>query len=244
MKVSTWNIQGNAYAETCSTFAEAKARMLKENIDVFCLQEVGPLLKFRGYDWTKLDYRFPDFYCAYNVPIGTQSRGKKINIYYVEFGKVNFRCSMAILVNSEMDSGNWAYINPLINCDIRPVIGILLKNNVGIYNIHAPSGNDKFAKHIIDNTIIEINRLKQGYNIGNVLLIGDFNCSPLLFSTNELALFQMKTYYNVDNNNVLPTQRSGNCLDYCISSDAPYNMAISNNGAFSDHSQVSFEFNL
>ena len=233
MRIATWNMQGNAYNGDCSTLTEVKARMIREDIDVFCLQESGNFFgSISAECWNRI---FPEyeFYVARNMQIGTSSRGILVNVYYVAYGKENLRCSMAIIVKSELDTGKAAitYINP----NLRPVIGVLLNDNTAVYNIHAPSGNHNFAASVTYCFLQEIQDFKLKYNIDNYVLIGDFNCPPDVMKKN--VTYANKTHYADE-----ATQNSGACLDYCIASISPQNMYINKNAAFSDHRQVVMDF--
>lgn len=232
MKIATWNMQGNAYNYDCSTLSEVKSRMLNENIDVFCLQEAGNFFNLISSEkWSKI-YPEYDFYVARNIQIGTTSRGIPVNIYYVAFGTVNMRCSMAILVKSELDAGNPAII--YVDSNLRPVIGVLLNSNEAVYNIHAPSGNPSFAASITECFAKEILKLKDKYQIGNIVLTGDFNCPPEEMA--KKGILKQNIFYYPD-----ATHNSGSCLDYCIASVQPC-MYINTNAAFSDHRQVTMIF--
>lgn len=244
MRIATWNMQGNTYDNVFSSFNEAKARMYHNNIDVFCLQEIGNIFSVlnQGEAWERLDDLSPNFYLLRNYEIHTQSRSMRVNIYYICFGDSNLRCSMAIMVKSELDTINPAYIP--YNDNVRPVFGVLLNDNTAIYNIHAPSGTPYFAATVLKNTLEQIGLLKTGYEISRTFLLGDFNCQPG-FLVNKNIIFENQVFCHLDQNNYpSATQRSGNCLDFGVTLEpGRYNVKpeIEQNAAFSDHIQVTFE---
>ena len=238
MKISTWNLQGNGYNGMCSTVAEAKTRMRNEEIDVFCLQETG----FYENEQSEVLFSNNNFTLSRNLVVGTNDRGFKVNRYSLKYGTSNFRCCMAILVRAELDKIQPALI-PMGSS--RDVFGVLLKNGVAVYNIHAPSGNPEFAKSYFLAALREIDRITTLYNIPNVVLAGDFNNNP--FVTNEALQYdslglKYHLFIPKDRKNILATQRSGNCLDYCCTNLQGNGVTISNNAGFSDHLQVTFNF--
>ena len=246
MIISTWNLQGNAYNSMCSTVAEAKSRMRKEGIDVFCLQETG--LSENEDEESKVLLSNSNFTVTRNILIGTSSRGFKVNRYTLKYGTVNFRCSMAILVRAELDCDSYALIPSFPNTKTREIFGILVQDptdgrQIAIYNIHSPSGNYAFAKAYFKYALSEIDKLVTQHNISNVILMGDFNNLPYM-TAEELKTTKTQLKYGIfapcTNNYFIPTHNSGNCLDYCCATMQPRNIYVSNNAAFSDHLQVTF----
>ena len=248
MKISTWNLQGNAYNGMCSTVAEAKSRMLNEGIDVFCLQETG---FFQNEDKEgEVLLSNNSFTLTRDIVIGTKSRGILVNRYSLKYGTFNFRCSMSILVRAELDCNCHALIPSYPNTKTREVFGILVQDpidgrQIAVYNIHAPSGNSAFAKAYFQYALTEIDKLVTQHNISNVVLIGDFNNNPSMTSE-ELKNAVTKLRYGIFSpyvgNKMFPTHNSGNCLDYCCANLEPHGIVVSDNAAFSDHLQVTFVF--
>lgn len=212
--------------------------MVNYGIDVLCLQEAGNLFKIieQRY-WQVLDNNF----FVTEVSIGTRTRFINVCIYYYVWGTADLRCSMAILARKNLDPKDSVIFKPMNGT--RSVFGIIVNNNLAVYNIHAPSGVlPHVSGQYVYNTLQEIRYLQQQYAIPNIILTGDFNCSPdiLLQSVNPLPY---NIYCPMYNGRFIPTQISGNCLDYCITSVVIQAVNVLNdNQAYSDHFQVLFDY--
>lgn len=238
MKVSTWNIQGQNYNNAFSSYTEAKNRMLNNEIDVLCLQEAGNL--FNIIPCPRWEILNNGLYCI-GDRIGSQSRGADICVYYAPWGNVNERCSLAILVKQSMNLWNSAIFFPEQNC--RPVIGFVTAENVAVYNIHAPSSNN--AANFVKKALTNISYLHQTHNnlFQHIILTGDFNCNPseVMNFLYHNPILNYRCYAPVYKDKFVPTQKSGNCLDYCVASKNVTGVEILNeNSAYSDHLQVIF----
>lgn len=170
LKIGTWNLQGNAWNATCSTIAEAKARMINQEFDVLCLQETGKM----GIEGQTL-FNDPNFQLITGVNIRTTYRKFLVNCYKYVFGDNNQRCSMAILVRSELDA-NCPAIQ--YSSGLRPVFGVLLTNNIAVYNIHAPSTGTIFSDNYDKSAIECICHNVFDYKLNGAIIAGDFNTTP------------------------------------------------------------------
>lgn len=237
MKIGTWNLQGNAYNMTCSSFAEAKVRMIQNDLDVLCLQETG-VIATQG----TMVLNDPNFTKITNLNIGTQHRSFYVNCYKYLYGHANYRCSMAILVKSNLDLNAPAIIPTIA----RPVFGVLLNNNIAVYNIHAPANGGIFTMNYDKNAVSEVRNIVNRYGLQDAILVGDYNTSPdnLAFAFANDPIVNANIFAPQNSYGYEPTHNSGNCLDYCccINNIYPPEISVNDNWAYSDHRSVIFNF--
>lgn len=201
--------------------------MRNKKIDVLCLQETGNLFETEPESqWGRLNngLYYKDEY------LGTQSRSPKVRIYYTRWQREYGIFHLAILVNLDVFPNNPVAFIPFAGC--RPIMGIIIQNQIAIYNIHAPVCNCTFD--YISSTITEIVKLMNDNSalIKYFILVGDFNYNPY-----ELL---KKTDFNVCHPHTLTHQKT-NILDYCVTTLIPKKIVVEQI-TYSDHFPVIFDF--
>lgn len=237
MRIATWNMQG-AKADNESSFPYLCSIINSKKIDVMCLQECGYLSG--RFNWNK-DMHFSDVYYD-ECNIGKIANPNIYTVLYTEWGDTNNRCSLAIMVNNNyINKYCYSLYIPGDN-STRPVLGIFVKLlNCGFYTVHCPSGNQNFAQKYIDSAL---NIMKKNINSGifkNFVVAGDFNIN----ATEYKEITGVNMFYPIDNRNKAKiTQKSGDCLDYCVTNRqiSPKSAEVENMQTYSDHNMVIFDF--
>lgn len=244
MKIGTWNIQGELYNDkSSSSYLQAKTKMIKNDLDVLCLQETGLIEKNNQVEM-KL-YNNKRFTKIEKLNIGTHGRPFYVNCYKYYFGDTDYRCSMAILVKCDIDENQPAIM--YIGNNLRPVFGILLNTNIAIYNIHAPSTNGSpYTINYIKSAIRDVSNILNKYNVNEGILVGDYNATPdtLGCALQKDPNIQAHIFAPKNNKGYEQTQKEGGCLDYCCcinNSNIP-KISVDSDAAFSDHRTVIFDF--
>lgn len=232
MKIATWNMQGLLHnAQTFSTLSAVKARMINENIDVFCLQECGDIPSVITMTPGLL---LPmGLTASIGLNIRTTSRSFFVDIYYWQ-NPVNIRCSMAILVRSGLTLGVHLTAGGIPGT--RPILDIVVPHigaNLLVANLHAPAGPIVDTCSYVAWAINMLRGVPPNY-----VLAGDFNISPADYALTIIT--GAKPAMTAITPNV-PTHRGGGLLDYFETNlilPVPVAGAISGNVVFSDHLQV------
>lgn len=240
MKIATWNMQGLLHnAQAFSTLSAVKARMINENIDVFCLQECG--------DIPSVIVPAPIPPPAPVLPLGivafmginirTTSRPFLVDIYYYQ-NLVNIRCSMAILVTSGLAISAHLYAIGILGT--RPILGIVVPyigGNLLVANLHAPAGPIGITCDYVASAINLLMGLPVA-GVPNYVLAGDFNTPPATYAITPTTV--LKPAMNAITPTVA-THNGGGLLDYFETNLILLRLfagAISSSVSFSDHRQV------
>ena len=245
MRVATWNMQGaSAYGE--NSFLLLNSILNGENIDVMCLQECGCLSD--RLDWEP-DENPNIKHSEYYIP--TRSRGVAYHVLHCEWGNSNDRCSLAIIIKG-------VYFNELCyslyfkySDDTRPLLGVYIKDfDCGFFTAHCPSGVSKFAQTYINQGLSVIKKDKANNIFSKFVVAGDFNIRAKDFT----EIIGVKKHYPMNKSGEpVDTQKSGGCLDYCVTNSClnPNNIEILDFGKYgqdgkdhSDHKMVIFDFKM
>lgn len=234
IKIGTWNMQGCTINGT--SLLNTVCGLLG-TVNVLCLQECGMLQERKT--WIPVQ-RYPGLFMT-DLNARTESRKRNLRAYHYPYGN-NLRCSMAILVDLDVFSQD--DINPILingKGNVRPCVGVHC-SEWGVFCVHAPSGNDAFARKTVYDFINVIENDLLAYNFKKVVIAGDFNTSPNLF---QLSKGYVCCYMIDDSGKMIPTRPSSNaCYDYCIIKKAEPNGAcvMDATSGLSDHLGVGFQF--
>lgn len=156
-------------------------------------------------------------------------------IYYVEWGEGNSRCSLAVA--SRYQITKWHVVT--VGAKLRPILGVKItfpgrKKGTWVYCTHMPSGNHNFASACAFDTI---NRKEM---TGEWILAGDFNCTPHDFTHPPGGRGWGKSD-GVPVHSGGATHQGGNNLDYAVSPNITLTY-LTKSFLSSDHLAVWFTF--
>lgn len=234
IRIGTWNMQGCTIDGTNllnTVFG------LLNTVDILCLQECGVLQERES--WLRVK-GYPGLFMA-DLNAGTESRKRNLRIYHYPYGD-NPRCSMAILVDLDLFSQDDIF--PILikgEGNVRPCVGVRCCE-WGVFCVHAPSGNDAFARKTVYGFIDVIDKNLHDGVFEKVVIAGDFNTSPDQF---KLSKGYECCYLIDDSGKMIPTHPSSDaCYDYCIIKGAEPKDAgvMDSTSGLSDHLGVGFLF--
>jgi endonuclease/exonuclease/phosphatase family metal-dependent hydrolase len=209
MKVVTWNMQGGGHA-TGTNKIEVLYGFFEKGYDVICLQEASESLSSFSVPVTA-PVTAPDGVKVYTQALPHSPRlqaaphgANKYTCYYYEWGAGNSRCSLATYVKTVICS-NHGVIFPSSLARQRPMLWVQILMS-GVYfiigNVHLPSGNSSCALKVFSYLNCKIALKGIPY-----MIIGDFNIPVTeLVGRSDANYFQTVP---------VPTQKSGETLDYC-----------------------------